>query len=569
LEEADQAEITLWCLILGIVKGERRAKTKLPSLTDQGLSRFVNIILTARKKISKEAINLPDLIKMIVNKTDYKTWLHDHHGDVTEARWANVEELITQATDYQELISCGFEDDSLPEIDGLRQTEDADHLSRFLANVTLASEVRNEETEGGPIAQVTISTIHAAKGLEWPVVFIPATYQGSIPHSRADDIDEERRIFYVAMTRAKALLYMSCPLKNSQSEETTLSPFLTPPPLTPLLDKQGPSISSTLVQTLALILRRTPPSALSISKSSALLQSSEDSVFPLDGAEDKEKESRWNSFDGNPTYSMGQPGAKRRRIELGKSASNLEEGPSASWKPAYSTTMDKAASFTAASVIVSSGFVSAGSHMQVLKEQSVNCVAEQLAALDESKEQPPKKSGKGKSRLPDGQGTLFSFLGKSEPQPQAPEPRGKAHSELAKLQLPSRSINEPRKFLPRNEPPSIEPSLAQHRLGARLDTRPKQNLIVEHHNQNNYPFLSSSPPRKRALEEPMEKSAGLVAQPPLMPLIRPALTTHTTTMSLLQSSNSTSKTYGVKRSMDGWKNRSARPFKPPTMKRPQ
>jgi len=53
-------------------------------------------------------------------------------------------------------------------------------------------------------------------GLEWPIVFIPAVYQGSIPHSRAEDTDEERRLLYVAMTRAQALLYMSCPVKNSQ-----------------------------------------------------------------------------------------------------------------------------------------------------------------------------------------------------------------------------------------------------------------------------------------------------------------------------------------------------------------
>ena len=51
-------------------------------------------------------------------------------------------------------------------------------------------------------------------GLEWPVVFVPGVYQGSIPHSRAEDVDEERRLLYVAMTRAQGLLYLSFPSKN-------------------------------------------------------------------------------------------------------------------------------------------------------------------------------------------------------------------------------------------------------------------------------------------------------------------------------------------------------------------
>jgi DNA helicase II / ATP-dependent DNA helicase PcrA len=51
-------------------------------------------------------------------------------------------------------------------------------------------------------------------GLEWPVVFIPGIYQGSIPHSKSEDVDEERRLLYVAMTRAESLLYLSLPIQN-------------------------------------------------------------------------------------------------------------------------------------------------------------------------------------------------------------------------------------------------------------------------------------------------------------------------------------------------------------------
>ena len=66
------------------------------------------------------------------------------------------------------------------------------------------------------LPKVTIcSEIINKLGLEWPVVFIPGLYQGSIPHLKADDTDEERRLLYVAMTRAQCLLYLSFPSKNS------------------------------------------------------------------------------------------------------------------------------------------------------------------------------------------------------------------------------------------------------------------------------------------------------------------------------------------------------------------
>jgi len=62
-------------------------------------------------------------------------------------------------------------------------------------------------------------------GLEWPVVFIPCVYEGSIPHFRSEDVAEERRLLYVAMTRAQGLLYLSYPSKNSNDGDSPLSDF--------------------------------------------------------------------------------------------------------------------------------------------------------------------------------------------------------------------------------------------------------------------------------------------------------------------------------------------------------
>jgi DNA helicase-2/ATP-dependent DNA helicase PcrA len=580
LEEADEAKITLWSLVLGIVQGRLTAKTKLKNSTEKNLSSFVNIILTARAKMSgpvEERMSTVEVINFILKKTDYEDWLFEHHGDVHKARWENVQELITQATDFQDAISFGYEDETLPEIDGLKQEDDSDYLSKFLANVALASEVKKDDEEGGPTTQVTISTIHAAKGLEWPVVFIPATYQGSIPHSRAEDTNEERRLLYVAMTRAKALLYMSYPLKNSQGEETILSPFLTPPSLAPLLDQKGPSLGSSTIDSIAQILRRNSPSTESMSISSAPLPSIEDDLFPREGVESEyEKHARLNSMTGNPTFTMGQQAPKRRRIELGRSVSNLDEATERNWKPTYATTMDRASSFTSAAVTLKSGFVSAGSHLQVLQERSVDTGA--LQDIVDSGRQPKKKSSeKQKIKGLEGQGTLFGYLGKPEPQ-KKPAPVSK-DSESPKSQhttstqfSTARTVNHARQTSTYSESTTIDPSLATHRLGTTLaNTRPRQNTQTESELRNDYVFLSSSPPRAKhqhSVEEEVVEEQARLTKPPLLPLIRPAISMHETSVERLKMTGSGVRTLGVRRSMNGWAGRKGGGgFVPPMMKR--
>lgn len=594
LEEADGAKISLWSLALGIVQGKVTAKTKLKNPTEKNLSSFVNIILTARAKMGgpvEERMSTVELINFVIKKTDYEEWLVEHHGDVHKARWENVQELITQATDFQDSISFGYEDETLPEIEGLEQEDDSDHLSKFLANVALASEVKKNDEEG-PTAQVTISTIHAAKGLEWPVVFVPAAYQGSIPHSRAEDTNEERRLLYVAMTRAKALLYMSYPLKNSQGEDTTLSPFLTPPSLAPHLDQKGPSLRSSTIQSIAQILRRGLPSAESISQSSASLLSVEDDLFPKEGKEDvHDMEVRLSCITGgNPTFTMGQNAPKRRRVELGRTISNPVEGNANNWKTTHATTMDRASSFTTATITMKSGFVSAGSHLQVLKEQAVNVSTQDI---DEVEWPRPSKGYRSentkKSKSLEDQGTLFNFLGKPEPKRAAPL-KIETTKPFAQFSTP-RAFNQPRPTAPYVAETSIDPTLSTHRLPA--TTNPairRQHLPSQAEPQakrNDYVFLSSSPPRPKhpIVEKPLKPPPGLVAKPPLLPLIRPpicppsrptSVSMHETSIDRLKNAGGgvggvgKGKTLGVRRSMNGWAARKCGNggFVPPVMKRP-
>ena len=226
--ETSQGTLSLWQLIRNLVRGDGRAIIKISKSAMQGLANLVRILLTAVSKLTHTTMpqSPEELLLYIIKKLDFEGYLKKTHEQDYDTRWANVEELLAQAADYPAHAGNDasiVEDFVLPVIEDVQQdlgnsAEEA--LSRFLSNVALATEIQREDEsdENGSTrqARVTISTIHAAKGLEWPVVFIPSAYDGSIPHSRAEDTNEERRLLYVAMTRAQAMLYMSCPVKNSQ-----------------------------------------------------------------------------------------------------------------------------------------------------------------------------------------------------------------------------------------------------------------------------------------------------------------------------------------------------------------
>ena len=226
--ETSRGTLSLWRLIRNVAKGEGGTVIKISKPATQGLSNFVRIVLTAVSKLTHTTMPQPpkELLLYITKKLSFGEYLKKAYEQDYDTRWANVEELLAQAADYPAHASNDasiVEDSGLPVIEDVQQdvgnaAEEA--LSRFLSNVALATEIQREDEsdENGSMRQsrVTISTIHAAKGLEWPVVFIPSAYEGSIPHSRAEDTNEERRLLYVAMTRAQAMLFISCPVKNSQ-----------------------------------------------------------------------------------------------------------------------------------------------------------------------------------------------------------------------------------------------------------------------------------------------------------------------------------------------------------------
>ena len=128
------------------------------------------------------------------------------------ARRENVDEFISAVSQYENKCS------------------EAPTLADYLESFSLLEE--NDRTEEKEEKGVTLSTVHAAKGLEYPVVFIVAMEKDSFPHERSleeGSVDEEKRLFYVAITRAKKELFLTCSRERyirGQRKVRIESPFL-------------------------------------------------------------------------------------------------------------------------------------------------------------------------------------------------------------------------------------------------------------------------------------------------------------------------------------------------------
>lgn len=378
LEEAEVKQTTLWQLIRSIVQGHTIANTKISNQAEKGLGAFTSIILSLRSKLmdTTRPVSPEAMLQSVMKRLEFRLYLVKLYPEDHEARWANVEELAFQAAESNFRVSnTANEDDlsppieeSLPAIDGLTQDSGnlADEaLSKFLANVALASERQQEEDDDDKstsAGQVTMSTIHAAKGLEWPAVFVTSVYDKCIPHSRAEDTDEERRLLYVAMTRAQALLYLSCPTKTSQREDATLSPFVSEKKVRKLLADQGPSVDNDTVFDISRIIGRKCPVRRHIVIASQDLKTAEDNLWPLDGTEAGRR--KW---DGKAVELSPEKAGKRQKMTSISSAAPV--GGYKTTNVGHRTTMQDASKFSFAG---SATFTTASVHMHQLHEQSVD-----------------------------------------------------------------------------------------------------------------------------------------------------------------------------------------------------
>ncbi|KIK45214.1 hypothetical protein CY34DRAFT_78359 [Suillus luteus UH-Slu-Lm8-n1] len=164
---------------------------------------FVNVIRSLRSSAT-DGMEPAQLIAKLLERIDYQEHLKKSQPD-WDTRWENVQELISFASDATADAS------NVPVVDGDESSLQDTPLRRFLQASMLSS--AGDQSNENDNEKVSIATCHAAKGLEWPVVFVPAVEHGTFPFYRSDDIHEERqafqRLLYVACTRAQTSLYLT------------------------------------------------------------------------------------------------------------------------------------------------------------------------------------------------------------------------------------------------------------------------------------------------------------------------------------------------------------------------
>ena len=165
-------------------------ETLLPTRAVTTLRRFRDLILTLSDIAGREPVS--DVLGKLLDQSGYLEDLRERHTEEAEGRLANLMELVSAARDYE-----------------MRDPEPS--LSGFVDRLSLLSET--DEEKGAPEARIWLMTLHAAKGLEFPVVFMVGMEEGLFPHVRAqddeDELEEERRLCYVGMTRAQTRLILT------------------------------------------------------------------------------------------------------------------------------------------------------------------------------------------------------------------------------------------------------------------------------------------------------------------------------------------------------------------------
>lgn len=165
---------------------------QLSAKCKQNLREFVSLLTNFSK--AKENLSVSELAKTVLNESGYlKSLTEGEEGEKAEniSRKENLDSFINGVTEFDEITPNAT-------------------LEDFLGHVSLVADIDSLDEEN---SRVSLMTIHSAKGLEFPVVFVTGMEEGILPHSNSmiysDELEEERRACYVAMTRAKERLYLT------------------------------------------------------------------------------------------------------------------------------------------------------------------------------------------------------------------------------------------------------------------------------------------------------------------------------------------------------------------------
>jgi DNA helicase-2/ATP-dependent DNA helicase PcrA len=165
----------------------------LPARAVSALRSFRDLVNNLAERARDAAEPISEIVKATVIDSGYERALKDENTEEAEGRLLNLEELVNAAAESEQR---------------------GETLRDFLDHAALVSDTDEYKAE----AQVTLMTMHAAKGLEFPLVIIAGLEEGLFPHSRANesqnDLEEERRLCYVAITRAEKYLYLTHAMKR-------------------------------------------------------------------------------------------------------------------------------------------------------------------------------------------------------------------------------------------------------------------------------------------------------------------------------------------------------------------
>ncbi|MBZ2115483.1 DNA helicase PcrA [Streptococcus gordonii] len=162
----------------------------------QAVYNFANMLLDLREHLDDYTVT--ELVEAVLEKTGYAAALVAQATLESQARIENIEEFLSVTKNFDESPDNSSDESGL------------DKLSRFLNDLALIADTDDGDMES---SEVTLMTLHAAKGLEFPVVFLIGMEENVFPLSRAsedeDELEEERRLAYVGITRAEKILYLT------------------------------------------------------------------------------------------------------------------------------------------------------------------------------------------------------------------------------------------------------------------------------------------------------------------------------------------------------------------------
>lgn len=222
LGETSQRRLLRWADEHGLTPLDAVTRAKeVPKLSKRAVTAFRAFGDMMAEFSLADAGSVAALLARIIERTGYARAWEGSPNEKDLERLENVQELVTAANEYD------------------RAAGDETSLTGFLEQTALVNETDSLDMSRG---QVTLMTLHAAKGLEYPVVFVLGVEQGLIPHERAirdsspDELEEERRLLFVGMTRAREELFLTQTVERvhrGRSMRTIPSPFITELECTP------------------------------------------------------------------------------------------------------------------------------------------------------------------------------------------------------------------------------------------------------------------------------------------------------------------------------------------------